>query len=122
MSATGQNGNNDTQRLDAGTGTAGVTGNNDTQRIDAGTGTVRLSDNHDTQRIDSDTVRLGGGAPGVGAPGVVAHGGGAVVSGMGNAAGIMQQQNAQVSAGTSNTGESFKDGQVVEINGRNYTI
>jgi serine/threonine protein kinase/ankyrin repeat protein/cytochrome c-type biogenesis protein CcmH/NrfG len=111
MSATGQNNNNDTQRIDTGTGTVRLNDNNDTQRIDIGTGTVRLNNNNDTQRMDNDTQRIAGGSS-------------AAFSSMGNLAGIMPQQNAQIgNVGASNdTGEGFNPGQVIEINGRNYTI
>jgi hypothetical protein len=98
MSATGQNDNNDTQRLD--TGTVRLDNSHDTQRID-----------NDTQRIDNDTVRLGGSAPG-----------GGVLSGMGNMAGNMPQQNIIEKDASNNTGESFSPGQVIEINSKNCTI
>jgi len=93
MSATGQNDNNDTQRID-----------NDT-------GTVRLNDNQDTQRIDNDTVRIGASVGTVNLPG------------MGNAVGNMSQQNVQINADASNnTGELFSPGQVIEVNNKRCVI
>ena len=78
-------------------------------------GTARIDDNQGTARIDDDqgTVRIGDSS------------GTAIISGAGNASGIMSQPKMGMQGLASNqkqTGEVFTTGQLIELNGKNCTI
>jgi serine/threonine protein kinase len=95
-----------TVRLDDNQGTARIDDNQGTARIDNNQGTARIDDSQGTAIIPNSDNTL-------------------QISGAGNASGIMSQPKIDMQGLASDqkrTGEVFVDGQIIDLNGKNYTI